>query len=389
MNRWTILAVLFLVRAAMGIHFQSVPALVPLFERDLALTIADIGILIGLFHLPGIVLALPSGAIGARLGEKPVVLLGLILMAAGGVIMALIPTWPAQVGGRVMMGIGGVLLNVCMTKMVTDWFAAREIATAMAIFANAWPGGIALALLALPPIGAASGLSAALLAATGYAVAAALLLGIVYRSPGDVAAGAARGQRPTGAALGAVLAAGAIWGLFNLAFGMIFAFGPKLLIERGWSLVGSGQTAGIIMMLAVVSVVAGGVLADRTGRPDAIIVAGAVVLAATMALCARTSDASSFWLMGLLSGLPAGAILSLPTRVLSLQTRAIGMGLFFTMFYLAVGVGPMIAGRLASATGTVATTFDFGVGLLLSCPPLLLLFHALERRAAACKGEFA
>lgn len=382
MNRWTILAVLFLVRAAMGLQFQTVPALVPLFEHDLGLAIADIGILIGLFHLPGIALALPSGAIGARIGEKPVVLLGLAMMAAGGAVMALVPSWSAQLAGRLLMGIGGVLLNVCMTKMVTDWFAGKEIATAMAIFANAWPGGIALALLALPPIGATSGLTIALLAAAAYALAALVLLGLVYRPPADAVTNVGRGQRPTGAVLSAVLVAGLIWGFYNLAFGMIFAFGPKLLIERGWTLVGSGQTAGMVMALAVASVVAGGILADRTGKPDVVIVGGSLVLAVAMAICARTSNINLFLALGLLSGLPAGAIFSLPTRVLSPQTRAIGMGLFFTMFYLAVGLGPMIAGRLAAMTSTVATTFDFGVGLLLACPLLLMAFHALKRRIA-------
>ena len=101
---------------------------------------------------------------------------GSALMAAGGALMALMPTWAGQLGGRLMVGIGGVLLNVCMTKMVTDWFAGKEIATAMAIFANAWPGGIALALMVLPPIGAQAGLSVALLAAAGYALAAMVLL---------------------------------------------------------------------------------------------------------------------------------------------------------------------------------------------------------------------
>jgi cyanate permease len=382
-NRWTILALLFLVRAAMGLQFQTVPALVPLFERDLGLAIADIGILIGLFHLPGIALALPGGAIGARFGEKSVVLLGLALMAFGGAVMVFVPGWPAQLGGRLMTGVGGVLLNVCMTKMVTDWFAGREIATAMAIFANAWPAGIALALLALPPIGAASGLSVALLTAAGYSLAGLALLGLVYRPPADAAPAGERGQSPKGAVLAAVLVAGLIWGFYNLAFSMIFAFGPKLLIERGWSLVGSGQTAGLVMALAMVSVVGGGILADRTGRPGTVIVAGTLMLAAMMAFCARSSEATLFLGLGLLSGLPAGAILSLPSRVLAPSTRAIGMGLFFTMFYLAVGLGPMLAGYLAATSGTIATTFEFAVVLLLACPLLLAAFQVLRRQAIA------
>ena len=46
-----------------------------------------------------------------------------------------------------------MLLNVLMSKMVTDWFAGKEIGTAMAVFLNSWPLGIALALLALPIVG--------------------------------------------------------------------------------------------------------------------------------------------------------------------------------------------------------------------------------------------
>jgi hypothetical protein len=32
-----------------------------------------------------------------------------------------------------LAGTGGVLLNVLMSKMVTDWFAGKEIATSMAV----------------------------------------------------------------------------------------------------------------------------------------------------------------------------------------------------------------------------------------------------------------
>ena len=64
-----------------------------------------------------------------------------------------------------------------MTKMVTDWFAGKEIATAMAIFVNSWPAGIAISLLTLPAIGTAYGVSAVYLA-----VAALIALGICFLS---------------------------------------------------------------------------------------------------------------------------------------------------------------------------------------------------------------
>jgi MFS family permease len=68
-------------------------------------------------------------------------------MVVGGLVMAFGVGWPAQLSGRLLAGFGGVLLNVLMSKMVTDWFAGREIATAMAIYVNSWPFGIAIALM--------------------------------------------------------------------------------------------------------------------------------------------------------------------------------------------------------------------------------------------------
>ena len=146
-SRWQALALLFSVRMAMAFQFQAIAALSPLIMRDFNTDIADIGLLIGLYLSPGIVLAFPGGAIGKRFGDKPAVLFGLVLMICGGTFVALSSDWSVQIGGRLVAGIGGVILNVLMSKMVTDWFAGREIATAMGIFVNSWPVGIALALV--------------------------------------------------------------------------------------------------------------------------------------------------------------------------------------------------------------------------------------------------
>ncbi len=152
-NRWGILAVLFVVRLTMAFQFQSVAAVAPLLGSSFGVSLADIGLLIGLYFTPGVAIALPGGAIGQRFGDKTTVLAALALMLIGGLAMALSDSWNVQMAGRLIAGAGGVLLNVQMTKMVADWFAGREIATAMAIFVNSWPAGIAISLLTLPAIG--------------------------------------------------------------------------------------------------------------------------------------------------------------------------------------------------------------------------------------------
>src|SRR5215471_14309252 len=129
--RWNMLALLFAVRTVMAFQFQSVAALTPLLQHDFGVDLADIGLLIGLYLAPGIILAVPGGAIGNRFGEKTVVLSGIVLMACGSLIMSFSPSWSMQIAGRILSGAGGVLLNVLMSKMVMDWFAEMEIATAM------------------------------------------------------------------------------------------------------------------------------------------------------------------------------------------------------------------------------------------------------------------
>ena len=50
--------------------------------------------------------------------------------------------------------------------------------------------------------------------------------------------------------------------------------------------------------------------------------------------------------LGLVSGLPAGPIMSLPARVLAPATRSIGMGMFYTVYYAAMMLGPVIGGAM-------------------------------------------
>jgi MFS family permease len=386
-NRWAILSVLFVARAAMAFQFQSVAAVAPLLGSEFGASLADIGVLIGLYFAPGVALALPGGAIGQKFGDKTAVLGALLSMLIGSLAMAMATSWSVQITGRLVAGAGGVVLSVQLTKMLTDWFAGREIATAMAILVNSWPAGIAVSLLTLPVIGSRWGVSAVYLAVAAFVVCSIALIALLYRPPAQaaaVSAAAAGLDRLTGLA---VIAAGLIWGLFNIGFAVIFSFGPTMLVERGWSIAAAGSAISIVLWVAVFSVPFGGYLADRTGRPQTILVVASVVFAGLMILLPRTGAVVlTVAALGLISGQPAGPIMTLPAKVLQPATRAIGMGLFFTMFYGAMMLGPIVAGALAKWTGNTATAFDFGAAAILLCPALLWVFNrivAARPRAAA------
>ena len=85
-NRWLILAVLFLARTAMGFQFQSVAALSSFLIGDLRIDYTQLGLLIGFYLLPGVVIAYPGGLLGQRFGDKQVAILGMTLMVVGGML---------------------------------------------------------------------------------------------------------------------------------------------------------------------------------------------------------------------------------------------------------------------------------------------------------------
>jgi MFS family permease len=379
--RWRMLAILFIARTAMAFQFQMVGALSPLFVANYGVGLADIGLLVGLYFAPGIVIALPGGSLAARFGDKRLLVLAGALMLAGGALALLSDSFAGQIAARVIAGVGGVMLNVIGTKAVADWFAGREISTAMAIYINSWPFGIALALAVLPGAAAMGGLDVAM----GISVALAalglgLLLGMFRTAPQAAGAGAAvTAVWPRGARRSALIAAALI---------LAFSFGPVLLTERGMPLVAASGLTSLSLWMLALSAPFGGILADRTGARDGVILCGLAVFAAGLiAIRIGLPPAPGFVLIGIGTGLCAGPIMTLPAAVLDPATRALGMGLFFTLYYGVTLSGPVLGGWLAALTGSAAGSFDAAVVLVGLCVPLLLQVRRMI--AAGPKGQAA
>jgi MFS family permease len=380
--RWRALAILTAARTSLGVQFQSLASVSPTLLPDLRLSYGDLGFLIGLYFLPGLVMALPAGAIGRRFGDRRVVIAGLVLMVAGGVLTGLAPDATTLVVGRALSGIGAVLLNVLMSKMVTDWFAGREIVLAMAIFVNSFPIGVGLALLTLGWLATVAGWSTALLASSAFALAALALTWRAYEPhPNDHASPA--GPRAAGAGLGAaqallVCGAGAIWGIFNGAFAVTSGFAPAFVVAAGLSVAQAGVMVGATTALAVVSIQVGGLIAQRWGRPSTLMVVGLTAWAACLAGLASGIGAPGPMLVvtGLLMGLPVGVIMSLPGQALRPEQRGLGMGLFYLWLYVGHASVPPVAGWLQDRTGSTAAPLWFAAALVVATLPIYAAVRA-------------
>jgi predicted MFS family arabinose efflux permease len=379
--RWLALTVLTAARASMGFQFQSLASVAPLLVQDLGVTYAEIGFLVGLYMLPGVVLALPGGLLGQRFGDKRLVVIGLALMTTGGLLAGLAESYPVLTAGRLLSGTGAILLNVLMSKMVTDWFAGREIALAMAVFVNSFPIGIGLALLSLGWLAEGAGWPAAFHATALATCAASLLVALAYRShPNDGRASAAgtQGRRISRQEITLVCLAGAIWGLYNGAFTITFSFSPILLVASGMAVGAAGFLVGSVTWLVVASVQAGGIVVQRWGRPNVLMLAGVIVWGACLLLLPSADPVTSLIVLGLFQGLPVGVIMSLPAEVLHPASRGTGMGLFYTCLYIGHAGLPPVAGWLQDLSGDAAVPLYFAGALVLSILPVFAAFRLLQ-----------
>ena len=381
-DRWLMLAVLFLARSAMALQFQTVASTGPLLLDAFAIDFASLGALIGLYMLPGIVIALPGGVLGQYLGTKRVVLIGLGLMAIGGALMGFSSSFAVAAAGRLICGTGAVLFNVLITKMVADWFAGREIVTAMAVLVSSWPLGLALGLVFFGPLALALSWSVVMHVGALCALAAFVLVALLYCDPPDmpVAAPARLGFGLSGREWLLVCVAGAIWGFYNVAYIVLISFAPELFTARGYSLPDASRIVSLIGWVLIPSIPLAGFLVERIGRPNLFMAGGFVVVAiAALALPLANSPLIAFGFIVLAIGIPAGLIMALPAQALRLESRAGGMGVFYTCYYAAMAILPGGAGLARDVSGSPSAPAAFAGAMMLLCLLGLMSFHAAKR----------
>lgn len=383
-HRWRALWVLSAARIAMGFQFQAIGATAPLLRDAYGLGLADIGWLIGMYLAPGVVLALPGGILSARWGDRRIAIAGTAARVVGGALCAFAPDVATLQAGRLLGGVGGVRFNVTASRMVADWFAGREIELAMSIFVTTWPIGIGLGRLVVRPI-AAWGAPAAAFGATALLALVSLALVLALHRPAPWAAAPGR-PRLSSPALGngwrLALAAGGR-NTDNVASAVPVAFLPALFGARGLDVARAGALTATLSATFVLSIPAGGWLVQRTGRPATIAALGVLAWVGCIAAVRGGAD-PMLWLTlsGLVSGAAAGVLSAAPARFLALPARAIGLGLFYTMFYLGMGVLPRRVGAWADGTRTPDVVLDASIGFALATVVPLVVTHRAARRPA-------
>ncbi len=375
--RWRILGLLFLARIGLGLQFQTVASVGDTLVVAFGLDYAGIGLLIGLFMAPGLVLALPAGYWGRHASDRVMVVFGLGALAMGGVLTSVARESWGLGFGRVLAGVGFLFSMLYLTKMVADWFEGREIATAMSIFVMSWPFGIAMGQVGHAWLAQGFGWQGPFQAASAYCLIAALAVFVFYRAPQDLRQ-APRGPRArmTRQEWRLVLCTATAWGVFNAAYVTYLSFAPKILEDLGQSAIAAAGIISIGSWIMIASGAVCGQIVDRFGGRSLVLticMAGAVCALLLLGLPGAGFGASV--LFGLVGMAPAGVIMAMAGQAIRPEVRAFGMGLFFTVYFAVMLITPPAAGAILDATGNPQGPMWLAIFLFAAVVPLGLAFE--------------
>jgi predicted MFS family arabinose efflux permease len=384
-GRWWILGLLFACRTGLGFQFQSLGSVSGSIRAELGFSHAEIGTLIGLFMLPGLLLAMPAGYLGRCLSDRVLVGMAFLSLAAGGFIAALAQGFGMLALGRLAAGAGFVVSTIYLTKMTADWFAGKDLATAMGILVMSWPFGIAMSQVGHVWIDLEFGWRSAFGVAAAYCALGAVAMLLLYRPPQNLK------PLPAGGPVGLprnelmlTLLAATVWGLFNAGYVVYLSFAPRVLVDAGS---GEAQAAAIVSIGSWVMIFSGaawGRIADRSGRHDLIMYVCTAIGVVTLLLWQYTGLAP--WLsllVGLFGVAPAGIIMALTGQAMAPQRRAFGMGVFFTLYFVILTLAPPLAGWLYDHTSDAFSPMLFSAALFGAAALVYRAFRVLKNRSAA------
>src|SRR5260370_28844711 len=262
------LALLFAGRVGLGFNFQTLGSVADPLVRDLHLSFAEIGTLIGLFNAPGLVLSIPAGLAGRRVSDRVLVAGGLVAMVVAGAVAVMADGFAMLALARLLAGAGFVVSTLYFTKMVADWFAGRELATAMAVLVMSWPFGIAMGQVGHGWLAQSQGWRAPFVAASLYCLAGAALVLAFYRPPPQgTAAGAMPSHRLTRREWSRTLIASLVWAASNAGYIVYLSFAPRVLTAGGTAPLEAASLISLASWVMILSRAACGQLAARLGPP--------------------------------------------------------------------------------------------------------------------------
>jgi MFS family permease len=203
-----------------------------------------------------------------------------------------------------------------------------------------------------------------------------------HQTPATTVAGQGHFSLPSRRECLLLVVAGLTWTAYTSGYAGYTSYIPATLAARGDSV----ALIGLVMIIGtwgnVPAIMWGGGLAARFGG-FRILVIGTVALVIGVvgtALAGWPLAWSVF--VGLIGCLPPGVIMAVGTLSAKPENRAVGMGLFYTLYYIGGSAGPALCGWAADMYGGPAGGLLMAALICALVVPLFMLHLSLTPHAA-------
>lgn len=380
--------------------FATVIPLLPLYlKARLGASATLVGVVVATFAAVETVFKTTWGSLADRIGRRPVIVGGLLLSSTAPLLMTLLRSAWLFVPLRLVDGMGSAALWPVAAAMIADQTKGEQRATAMGTLNMFFLSGLALG----PSLGLfVSGFLGSY--AFGFYLASALLLSaaglaMVVSHDGGHQTQAAHHRPPREAVIGilrGVRASPPLPSMLFVAFVQMFGVGllaPILVIYAHEVVQLSDQLIGTLFLVVVLAValasVPGGRLADRVGRPRAV-VWGMVLASCGMWLLPLAGRgnlpvlAVAALLLGGSYAVSSPAWLALMSEMAPPGSMGMVMGASETAQGAGLVIGPVLGGILYDALGPKAPFV--GSAVLLTAGTALAMFVLRPRRSPSAAG---
>jgi len=351
---------LYLAAAALFAAIAARGLTVPLYAHDLGAGRFAVGALFSVATIAGALLSLPSGVLVDRFGARTLLAISLFLTAASQLATALTPTVAPLFLWQVMGGLAAGIQQSAIFSAVTESVPRGKLGQAMGWLTFSMQAGFfmgpSIAGIALKWIDLR----------TDIAVTTALL---IFAVPGAIAASNTTQHSGRGLALRKPLRSLARQPAFvpvtiglvamTLSWGTIGAFLP--IFGKEALHLPSAQVGYLLALQAVVngaSRIPAGRLVDRMPQRWPIVLIGGVVWSIAMAVLGHLNG--FFWpAVVLVIGTPFMAAAFVAMGVVfgdlsNSSTRGVTMGMYGTILFLGLALGPLAYGPIVQGYGYAA-----------------------------------
>lgn len=401
-GRWWLLCGLWLLYTAFGLTATSIAPLVLPIEKDLGITHAAMGSVMGAWQLVYIFAAMPCGVLLDRIGGQRALFIGGMLVAASALGRALADDYVLLLLAVGLFGIGGPLISSGAPKVVSQLFTGSDRGLAMGIYMTgpAIGGVVSLTLTHSVLLPAFDGSwRGVMLLWAGFATAASalwfLIAGRARLRSREFEASSAVEKRPQSEIMGELIRTRAVQVVLLMSVGVfLFNHGlnnwlPEVLRSHGLPILQASYWAALPTVIGI----AGSLLIPRLATPERrfSILLG-LCLAALLASLLLQFPGGPLQTLGLvMQGIARSALMTVLVLTL-VELPGIGesragtaSGMFFSAAEVGGVLGPLGLGILYDSTHD----FTFGLGalsgvaLLLTCGTVYLTRLARSRSAAA------